>query len=220
MKAVLFDLDGTLAHSAPDLHAAGNALLDERGLPPIDLPALIGFVGEGVPKLVARILAHHGADADPSAIDRFRDLYDAEGHARTALYPGVAEALMVLRGRGLRLGVCTNKPERPARELLGLLGAADWFDAVVGGDTLPVRKPDAAPLRLAAERCDADTDSCLYVGDSETDALTAKNAGAPFLLFTNGYRKAPVAEIPHRAAFQAFADLPALVNDIAQGAGR
>ncbi len=107
------------------------------------------------------------------------------------------------------MGICTNKPEGPARHVLADLGLAPFFATVVGGDRLPVVKPDPAPLRLCAAEMGAAR--FVFVGDSEVDAETARAAGVPFLLYTEGYRKGPVESLPHAAAFGAFADLHGLV---------
>jgi len=127
----------------------------------------------------------------------------------TVPYRGVPAALEVLAAAGHALGVCTNKPAEPARAVLAHVGLLDRFAVVVGGDSLPVTKPDPAPLRAALDALPPG--EALFVGDSEVDAATAKAAGVPFLLFAEGYRKEPVAELPHAAAFDRWDDLPRLV---------
>ena len=127
----------------------------------------------------------------------------------TTVYPGVPQALAALRQAGHRLGLCTNKPLRPTMALLRHFGFAGLFDRVIAGDSLPTRKPDPAPLRAALDMGGAGPD--LYVGDSEIDAETAQRAGVPFLLFTQGYRSAPVSDLPHAAAFDRFSALPGLI---------
>ncbi len=216
-KAVAFDLDGTLVDSAPDLHAAATLFLAERGHGALDLATITSFVGNGVPVLVERLLERVGAAAGPAeltaAVARFSAIYGAAPSARSRPYPGVAEALAALRGQGLALGVCTNKPAAPARRLLEDLGLAGFFAALVGGDSLAQRKPDPAPLRHLAALLQAGPDGVVYVGDSEVDAATAAAAAVPFVLFTEGYRKSPAAAIPHQASIAAFAELPALFAD-------
>ncbi|SFE32207.1 phosphoglycolate phosphatase [Roseivivax sediminis] len=211
MARIVFDLDGTLVHSAPDIRATANAVLTARGAAPLTMDETVSFIGSGAPVFVERMRAARAlpeADA-PDLLDAFLALYE-DAHALTEPFPGVREALDALRGAGHRLAICTNKPEGPARALLAHLDLADPFDAVVGGDTLAVRKPDPAPLFAAAEALG--TGPLAYVGDSETDAETAVAAAVPFLLFTGGYRKSPVTEIPHRAAFDSFDTLAALVG--------
>ncbi|WP_299617041.1 phosphoglycolate phosphatase [Pelagibius sp.] len=221
IEAVIFDLDGTLVDSLPDIHAAANRLLGERGHGPLAPAEVRGFVGNGMGVLVERLLAAAGEAAGPddlaAAQARYGDLYDAAPSERSSLYPGVRAALERLQGRGLALGVCTNKPETPARQILADLGIAGCLPVLVGGDSLPQRKPDPAPLYHAAAGLDVATDAVLYVGDSEVDAATAQAAGVRFALHTEGYRKTPVAKIHHDLRFEEFARLPALVDALSHG---
>ena len=208
VRAVVFDLDGTLIHSAPSLHHAVAAMLADLERPAVTLAQVTGFIGNGVGKLVERSLAATGGD---DASGRARALFDAHYAAAppelTTLYPGARAALESLRASGLRLGLCTNKPQRPAEKALAELGLTALFDAVVGGDAVAL-KPDPAPLRLCLSRLGADTDTAVYVGDSETDAATARAAAAPFALYTQGYRSAPVETLGAAFAFDDFAALP------------
>ena len=123
----------------------------------------------------------------------------------------VIAALEALQAQGHVLGLCTNKPLAPTHAVLDHLNLSRFFGAVVGGDSLPVRQPDPAPLQATLAALGANPHKTLYVGDSEVDAETAQRAGLPFLLFTEGYRKTPVEDLPHRAAFRDFADLAGLV---------
>lgn len=218
---VVFDLDGTLIDSVPDIHAAVGRTLEGLGQPPLPLPVVRGFVGNGVPALIERVMAARGLAPDPVArarlVEAFMGHYMAAPTALTRPYPGVVEALAALAGEGRALGLCTNKPEAATRAILDGLGLASAFAAVVGGDSLPVRKPDPAPLRLAAERLGRP--GVLYVGDSEVDAETARRAGLPFLLFLGGYRRAPPEAMPHDAAFDDFRALPGLVRRLLRAAG-
>jgi phosphoglycolate phosphatase len=222
LRAVVFDLDGTLVDSAPDLHAAANAFLAERGHGPLDLPTITSFVGNGVPVLLERVLRAAGEAADSEAVaaalPRFNALYGDAPSALSRLYPGVGEALGALRDAGLALGICTNKPEGPARRVVADLGLGEFVTALVGGDSLPQRKPDAAPLRHLAGLMGAELGAAAYVGDSEVDAATAAAAGVPFVLFTEGYRKRPVAAIAHSARFARFPELPGLLARLAGAA--
>jgi len=214
---VIFDLDGTLVDSVPDLHAAANQTLAEAGLAPLTLDIVRGFVGDGVPVLVARCFEHHGVapQDEAKAVAYFLARYDALEHAQTTVYPGVAEALAALREAGVRTAVCTNKPALPAEALLRAKGLADLFDALVGGDTLPVRKPDPAPLLLCAESVGVAVDDAVYVGDSEIDAETARRANVPFILHTRGYRKHPQTPAGARGVFDSFRELPGLIAALA-----
>lgn len=129
----------------------------------------------------------------------------------TKPYVGVIGALTTLRDAGHVLGLCTNKPEGPTDAVLRHFGLTGFFATRIGGDSLSTRKPDPAPLRAALHAMGEGP--CLYVGDSETDAETARAAGVPFLLFTRGYRKTPLDSLPHRAAFDDWSVLPGIVAD-------
>ncbi len=203
-KSVIFDLDGTLIDSAPDLHAAANKMLESMGLKALGKAQIISFIGNGVPKLVERCLAVYGRKSDPQAVATYLGFYDADPFTLTRPYPGVENCLKALKSAGCKLAVCTNKPEAPARVILDGLGMTPYFDFIAGGDTYPAMKPDPAPLFGCAEALGGES---LYVGDSETDEKTATNANMPFALFEGGYRKTPVSEMRHDLAFTDFADL-------------
>ncbi len=145
---LLFDLDGTLVDSAPDLRAALNQMLRERGRPPLSLPQVRGMIGDGVPALVARALAASGIDSAElaTALPRYSALYEAGAVRLTRPYPGVPETLAALRRRGWRTAICTNKPQRATMVVLEGLGLTALFDGVAGGDRFAVRKPDPGHL--------------------------------------------------------------------------
>ena len=214
MPSIIFDLDGTLIDSAPDIHVAVNLMLAAEGLQPLTLAEVTGFIGNGLPRLVELVMQHRGIDmarhADLSA--QVLDLYNAGNGALTVLYPGVAECLHRLRQVGYVLGLCTNKPLVPTHAVLRHFGIAHLFAAVIGGDSLPQRKPDPAPLlRVIA---DLNTAGCVYVGDSEVDYDTAIAADVPFALYTEGYRKTPLDGFPAATPFDHFDDLPGLVAQL------
>ena len=209
---LIFDLDGTLVDSAPDIRAAVNLMLAGEGLGPLDLPTVTGFVGNGMPKLVERVMAAKGIDpARHKALTQVTlDHYNAAPSALTRPYAHVPQALAALEAAGHRLAVCTNKPEAPARAILADLGLARHFPVIVGGDTLPARKPEPAPQLECVQALGGG--AAVFIGDSEVDAETAAAAGLPFYLFTEGYRKSPVSALPHRAGFSDFAALPGLIG--------
>lgn len=212
MIAIVFDLDGTLVDSAPDIRAAANKMLEEQGRTPLDLPTIIRFIGNGLPKLVERVIDARELDmVDHSRLTgAVLTYYNAASSDLTVLYPGVNQALNQLKNIGCRMGVCTNKPEEPARAILNDFNLMQYFDVVIGGDTLGVKKPDPKPLSEAFRALGAT--GGLYVGDSEVDAETAVNAGQRFALFTEGYRKTPVAQVPHDDEFSNFSALVGIVE--------
>ena len=213
MKAVIFDLDGTLVHSAPDLHAAANAMLADLGAGAVTLDQVTSFIGNGVPKLVERCLAATGSDAAPTeALSSFTAHYGRAPTALTQPYPGVETMLQTLQSRGIAMGICTNKPAANTDQVLSNLGMAGYFAAVVGGDTLPQHKPDPAVLHHCLDLLGVDLADAFYVGDSETDAATAANAGIRFALFSGGYRKTRVEDMAADIRFDHFDQLIAALD--------
>ncbi|WP_172328346.1 phosphoglycolate phosphatase [Mangrovicoccus sp. HB161399] len=219
MTPIVFDLDGTLIDSAPDIHAAAAKMQEEAGLEPLDLGRIRSFIGNGVPALVERVMEAHALPRDPgrhgALTERFLAHYDAAPAELTRPYPHVPDMLDALAAAGHPLGLCTNKPAGPSRAILAALGLERFFAAVIGGDSLPLRKPDPMPLCAAFAALGG---RGLYVGDSEVDAATAEAAGIPFLLFTGGYRKTPVGQLRHEAAFGDFSALPGLVHSLRKAA--
>ena len=215
---IVFDLDGTLVDSAPDLMAAANRMLADEGYAPLDLATVTSFIGNGLPKLVERVMR---ARSIPShhferLYDEVRDFYNAAPADDSRPMPGVPALLEKLKADGHRLGVCTNKPEEPARLVLNLLGLEPFFDVVVGGDSLPEKKPHPAPLILAFDRLGIGPR--LYVGDSEVDAEVALAAAVRFAIYSQGYRKKAIEGLPHDFRFDDFAALGPIVDSLADPA--
>ena len=212
---IVFDLDGTLIDSAADLAAAINAMLREFGCEALSVPEVRSMIGDGVALLVTRALAaRHCEHADPTDAERiFMRHYEAGATALTTAFPGAAAVLQALRAGGIPLAVCTNKPARISADILGSLGLARYFARVIGGDSLPFRKPDPRVLLTLVEAFAAVPQSTLLVGDSEVDAATAQAAGVPFVLMKHGYRRGPAEAIPCVAALEHFAELPAVVGE-------
>lgn len=210
MKAVIFDLDGTLIDSAPDIHAAANAVLQGEGLPPVTFAQSRSFVGGGARIFVERMERAVTGGNDAARTNhlhaRFLHFYE-RAHENTRIYPGVVDVLAALRAEGVALGLCTNKPMAPTRAVLTHLGWDAWFDMVIGGDSLPVAKPDPAPLIATVDGLGLTLPQITYIGDSETDAETARRAGARFGLFTEGYRHTPPDEMHHQFRFSDYQTL-------------
>ena len=193
VRAVLFDLDGTLAHTSPDLAIAASLALAECGLPDIDSFQVETFVGKGIDTLIRRCLAHHGKPQDGPGFERLRLAYmrhyEAVNGSRASLYPGVIEGLDAMRAMGLKLGVCTNKSERFTRPLLERCNIAGYFSVVVSGDTTARKKPAPDMIEYAATRWETTVSAMLMIGDSGNDSAAARAAGCPVWLVPYGYNE-------------------------------
>jgi phosphoglycolate phosphatase len=218
--ALLLDFDGTLVDSAPDLAAALNRVLAEAGRPGLALEDIKVMVGDGVAKLVERGLAATGPlphEADLSAVvARFLELYGEAASLETRTSPGVVETLGSLKTAGWRLAVCTNKATRLTVQILADLNMAGLFEAVVGGDSLPVRKPDGGHLLGTLARLAEPPATAVMVGDSINDLLSARDAGLPVVLVTYGYGAGARTQGADRV-IDRFAELPAALADLAPG---
>lgn len=188
LHGVLFDLDGTLLDTAPDMIGALNALLDEEGLPAVAYDSARGHVSHGS---LGLIRFGFGADLPQSRIDtlrqRFLDIYETRLSEGTGLFPGMAEVLGSLDANGIVWGIVTNKPGFLTDPLLQALDLDTRSRCVVSGDTLPQRKPHPAPLLHAAELCGLDSTDCLYVGDAERDIQAGRAAGMRTAIANWGY---------------------------------
>jgi phosphoglycolate phosphatase len=196
-SAILFDLDGTLVDSAPDLAATMNVLLERRGRRRLTLDDVRHMVGQGAKVLMERAMAATGEPARARDIDKmfeeFLAYYNLHIADESRVFPGVREALERLADAGCALAVCTNKPEWPSRRLLEELELDGYFGAVVGGDTLKVRKPDPEHLFECVRRLGALPGRAIMVGDSRTDVDAARAAALPVVAVTFGYTPEPVA---------------------------
>ncbi|MBZ9556498.1 MULTISPECIES: phosphoglycolate phosphatase [unclassified Modicisalibacter] len=192
IRLVVFDLDGTLVDSVPDLTVAVDAMLGDMDLPAAGEARVRDWVGNGARKLVERALAHAlGGDVDEARLERghqaFLRHYGEAPCVHTRLYPGVREALEGLRERGLRLALVTNKPHAFIAPILSALGVEGLFELTVGGDSLPRRKPDPLPLTYVAERLGIAPGQALMVGDSRHDIEAGRRAGFRTLAVPYGY---------------------------------
>ena len=189
--SVLFDLDGTLLDTIPDLASACNAMRIDFGLPVLSEECIATFVGKGSENLVQRALTDLPEPlADPSqALESFYYHYQLCNGQHSRLYPGVLEGLEDFKNQGLRLAVVTNKPEQFARPLLEQTGLASYFELLVGGDTCPRKKPDPLPFLHACEQMNLSPQQALVIGDSMNDAQAARAAHIPVLLVPYGYNE-------------------------------
>lgn len=187
LRAVLFDLDGTLLDTAPDMVAALNALRAEQGLAPLAYQTVRAAVSHGA----ARVVKSGFPDADPAAAAglqrRFLDIYRGALSRGTRLFPGMDEVLTALARRRLKSGIVTNKPAWLTEPLLEELGLRARFECVVSGDTVAERKPHPLPLLHAAELAGVAAGECVYVGDAERDVQAAHAAGMPAVVANYGY---------------------------------
>jgi phosphoglycolate phosphatase len=214
---VLFDLDGTLVDSAPDIAAAVNELLAAEGLAPHSEPAVRGMIGHGLEKLVERAFAAHGIVLDQQAL-RSRHAAMADIYARhltnlTTLRPGAREAVRAARRSGARSGVVTNKPEGFSRTILAHFDLLAAVHAVIGGDSGYPKKPAPDMPLAACERLGATPDATVLVGDSRADLASARAAGMACLLVRGGYSDVPVDELGAELVIDDLAALPAALRD-------
>ena len=196
LHALIFDLDGTLVDTAPDLHAATNHVLSLIDRPPISMEKLRAFVGHGAMNLIERGVAATGDPIDQATLKRlhktFLEYYGDNISTHSRLFDGLPALLDKAASQGLKMGVCTNKIEKLSYKLLTEIGIMDKFNAVVGGDTLPIMKPNPEPYLEAVKRLGIDPADSLMFGDSETDIRTAQNTGVPVIAVTFGYTAQPV----------------------------
>jgi phosphoglycolate phosphatase len=208
--ALIFDLDGTLADTAPDLLGATNAVLAARGRPMLDLAHLRHMVGFGARALILQAMEASGApvaEAEiPALVEIFLDHYRAHIADGTRLFPGVPQTLAALKARGARLGVLTNKPQELTDPLLPLLGLDGVFAAVYGAGRKPYTKPDPRIFHEVVADCGGAPG--VMIGDSITDLNTARAAGAPCILFSYGFTPVPAAELGADLVLDDFAALP------------
>jgi phosphoglycolate phosphatase len=202
---VIFDLDGTLVDTAPDLVATLNVVLTGAGFAPLAFAAARNMVGGGARALIARGVAAAGGALKAPQLDRLFDQYIAHYSVhiadRSRPFPGVEAALAELDRAGCRLAVCTNKLEGLSKRLLDALGLAGRFAAICGADTFAVAKPDAAILHGTVARAGGELAQAIMVGDSATDVRLARAAGIAVIAVDFGYSETPVAELyPDRVA--------------------
>lgn len=216
---LIFDLDGTLVETAPDLVATLNVVLAREGISPVPYEIARNFVGGGAKLMLARGLEAEGRTVAASALDRmFADFiayYAANVAVHSRPFPGLVEALDILSTRGHRFAVCTNKLEHLSVLLLNELNLASRFEAICGQDTFGIQKPDPEILRRTIAAAGGDARRSIMIGDSETDILTARAAGIPVIAVDFGYSDRPVSEYGPDRLISHFAQLPEQIAAIA-----
>ena len=217
MKTVVFDLDGTLADTSGDLIAAANACFRDMGEGDVlDAKTDAGTALKGGRAMLRWGMERLGRADDAETIDRYYPMlleaYGREIDTHTVLYPGAMEAVEALKAAGYRVAICTNKPEGLAHTLLTKLGVRDAFGAMVGADTLAIRKPDPEHRFETARRAGGDPALCLLVGDTNTDRETARAAGVPCVLVSFGPSGDDMAALGPEALLDHYDDLPDIVT--------
>ncbi|MGE3782064.1 MAG: phosphoglycolate phosphatase [Alphaproteobacteria bacterium] len=211
---LLFDLDGTLVDSVPDLTKSLNQVLAEHGYPPLTPAEVAPMVGDGVPALVQRGFAARGGSIAEAAdaLPRYVAIYEDHATDLTRPYPGVPETLAALRRQGYCTAVCTNKLQQASETVLDRLGLAALFDAVAGGDRYEVKKPDKGHLlRLIAE-LGGTAAHAVMIGDSENDAAAAHAAAVPLVIMRYGYARHGPAALGADAVLDTFPELPSALE--------
>lgn len=215
-KAILFDLDGTLVDSAPDITAAVNELLATRKLKPLDVPSVTAMIGNGMEKLVERAFVAAGMELKGRELAQAqRDMspiYLRHTTRLTKLYPGVREALAAFHAAGTGLAVVTNKPQAATRDILTHFGLTDMLGAIVGGDAVVNKKPAPDALNLALDKLGASPSEAVMVGDSVSDVGAGRAAGLPVVLIRGGYTHTPVEELGADLVLDDIGQLPGVLR--------
>jgi len=217
-RTVVFDLDGTLVDTAPDLINALNFVLDREGLPPVPLPSARNMIGAGARKLIERGLEIEGREASPAELARLTDdfvAYYAEHIADTSRpFDGLEGALDDLASLGYRFAVCTNKLEWLSKRLLDQLNLSSRFAAICGADTFGVAKPDPAILRQTVARAGGELSSTIMVGDAGPDIGVARRAGVPVIGVSFGYTDVPIAGLKPDRVIDHMSELKGAIESL------
>ena len=215
--SIVWDLDGTLVDSAPDLASALNTILDKRGFFTHSIDVVRTMIGNGVPKLVERGFNAVGMRLEPAQLDELVAMFVKEyktcATERTRPYPHIVETLEEIRGMNIPMGVCTNKPEAFTIQILEGLRLAKYFSSMVGGDTTSTRKPDPQPVLACLRGLVSEPESSLMIGDSVHDVHAAHAAGVTVAVVPWGYRSAPVEELGADFVLRDIAALPGMIRE-------
>jgi phosphoglycolate phosphatase len=218
MRTIVFDLDGTLVDTAPDLVSTLNFVLADEGLPPVAYEDARRMIGGGARRMIERALIAEGRNVPAAELDRMFGVFIAHYGAhiadRSRPFPYLEAVLERLAAEDCRLAVCTNKLEWLAVKLLDALKLSRYFAAVCGQDTFGVQKPDPKMLRLTIRRAGGDVAHAIMIGDSMTDMRTARAANVPAIAVAFGYSEVPVASLQADCLIGSFAELPAAITAI------
>lgn len=221
MPALLFDLDGTLAETKPDLHAAMNFVLEKNGLPAVPHSAITNMIGGGAREIIKRGLSENGVRWDDEKLDvateEFVLWYDQNIDAHTQIYPNLLPVLQAAKAAQIGMAVVTNKRESLSAKLLFRLGLHGYFDVLVGGDTLPKRKPDPDTIELALARLACPASEAIMVGDSEADTGGAMAAGVASICVSFGYRRVSLDDLQADAIIDDYAEFAAAAKKLKPG---
>ena len=213
MELVIFDLDGTLVDSVRDLADAVNAAREYMGLERLPEPTVASYVGNGAPVLVRRAMGPGASEAMlEEALAYFLGYYREHMLDHTRPYPGVVEGLEMLAGRGVKMAVLTNKPERFSRDMCAGLGFGKYFFRVYGGNSFEQKKPDPVGIHTLVKECGARLEETWMVGDSSTDILTARNAGVKSVGVSYGINPESLEDAPPDFLLDSLVQLPALLG--------
>ena len=209
--AVVFDLDGTLADTAADIREALVRALASEGLPPVDLASVRLMIGGGPRLLVRRALERLGVEDEAGLVERltsgFYTEYKRQNNSLTRLFDGVESTLRQLHEAGIRVGICSNKPDELCRMLARNFSLERYIDEILGSDDGRPKKPDPAPLLAVIERLGVPPGDTLYVGDSETDVTTARAAGVRVMLVDHGYTLRAASQLGSDGVLESITDL-------------
>lgn len=218
LKALIFDLDGTLIDSAPDLRTACNKVLVHHGRREISLDEVMKFIGNGAPKLIERAFRATGDEVSGDEVQtltqEFLAFYTGHEADETRPYPGVMETLQKLKDAGYRMALCTNKPKAPTVNLMDELGMSDFFEVVLGGDELERKKPDPQMIHHVVQEMGVEVGDAVMIGDSPNDIDAAKNAGMKNIAVSYGYRKVSVEEMAADVVIHEMVSLPATLSHL------
>ena len=218
-EIIVFDLDGTLINSAPDLCYALNQTLSEINIPEITLQEVMGYLGDGALELIKRGITKH---ANIEKFDtellrlRFLEIYDTCLLNKTDFYPNVIQALKELKKMDYTLAICSNKPELLAKRIISGLNTSEYFDIITGGDTYDYRKPDPRHLINTILEAGKKVENAIMIGDSENDINCAKKASIPSIAVSFGYSKVPVEDLEPDLVMSDYINLTQYIKQLSK----